>query len=306
MLRHPFFGIMAFRTIYIEKAVKVKLDLNNIVIYYENHNYYINIDEVSTIIFDDPRCNISLKLISSLCESGINVVFNNSSHVPIGSIQSLYNNTRAPKKIKNQINWDLTLQVYLWTEIVKQKINNQIDTLKINNKLEKIEILEKLKSEITLGDLTNKEGIASRVYFKELFGQTFKRFDENIVNYALNYIYQIIRSKIAQEIVASGYIPALGICHKSEFNLYNLADDFIEPFRPLCDYFVNKILNNSIENYLTKEIKRDLVNILNEIIIYKESKYKMHTVIQFYVQSLFAFLETGDISNINFPSLCFM
>ena len=65
MLRHPFcFRKMAFRTIYIEKAVKVKLDLNNIVVYYDNSNYYINIDEVSTIIFDDPRCNISLKLLS--------------------------------------------------------------------------------------------------------------------------------------------------------------------------------------------------------------------------------------------------
>ena len=44
-------------------------------------------------------------------------------------------------------------------------------------------------SDVVLGDLTNKEGIASRVYFNELFGSTFKRFDETIVNYALNYIY---------------------------------------------------------------------------------------------------------------------
>lgn len=297
---------MAFRTIYIEKAVKVKLDLNSIVIYYENNNYYINLDEVNTIIFDDPRCNISLRLLSYLCESGINVIFNNSSHVPIGSIQSLYNNTRAPKKIKTQINWDSSLQVYLWTEIVKQKIKNQIETLRMNNKLDKIQVLEKLLNEITIGDLTNKEGIVSRIYFKELFGQTFKRFDVNIINYALNYIYQIIRSKIAQEIVACGYIPAIGICHKSEYNLYNLADDFIEPFRPLCDYFVYKILSNSLENYLTKEIKRDLINILNEEVIYRNSKYKVHVVIQFYIQSLLNFLETGDISSINFPLLCFI
>ncbi len=295
---------MAFRTIYIEKAVKVKLDLNNIVVYYEDDNYYINIDEISTIIFDDPRCNISLRLLASLCDSGINVIFNNSSHMPVGSIQSLYNNTRAPKKIKNQINWDSSSQIYLWTEIIKQKIINQIETLKAYGKTEKIILLEKLKNEIILGDLTNKEGTASRVYFRELFGQTFKRFDETIVNYSLNYIYQIIRSKIAQEIVASGYIPALGINHKSEFNLYNLADDFIEPFRPICDYYVYKILNNSSENYLTKEIKRDLVNILNEVVIYKNCRYKIHNLIQFYVQSLCSFLETGDISNINFPLLC--
>ena len=240
---HSFFvGFMAFRTIYIEKAVRLKLELNNIIVNYDNDDYHINLDEINTIIVDDPRCNVSLKLLSTLCEKGINVIFNDASHMPIGSLQSLYNNTRAPKKIKSQFNWDKNSQIYLWTEIVKRKITNQIDTLKKVDKLNKIDILTKTKNEVKLGDLSNKEGTASRIYFKELFGSTFKRFDENIINYALNYIYQIIRSKISQEIVASGYLPSLGICHCSEFNLYNLADDFIEPFRPICDYYIYIIL----------------------------------------------------------------
>ncbi len=295
---------MAFRTIYIEKAIKVKLNLNNIVVYYENDIYQINIDEISTIVFDDPRCNISLRLLSYLCEIGINVIFNNSSHMPIGSIQTLYNHTRAPKKIKNQINWDKNTQIFLWTTIVKHKIKNQINTLKLLEKNTKIDIIERLNNEIVLGDLSNKEGTVSRIYFKELFGNTFKRFDENIVNYMLNYIYQIIRSKIAQEIVAYGYIPALGICHKSEFNLYNLADDFIEPFRPICDYYVHQILKNSTEDYLTKELKINIINILNENVFFDKAKYKIHNVIQFYVKNLINFLETGDTSYLNFPTLC--
>ena len=89
---------MAFRTIYIEKALHVRLDLNNVVINYEEDNYYINLDEISTIIFDDPRCKVSLKLLSNLCELGINVILTNSSHMPIGSLNTLYNHTRAPKK----------------------------------------------------------------------------------------------------------------------------------------------------------------------------------------------------------------
>lgn len=297
---------MAFRTVYIEKAIKVRLDINNIVVNYEDDNYYINIDEVSTIVFDDPRCNISLRLLSTLCEQGITVIFNNSSHMPIGSLQSLYNHSRAPKKIKSQIEWGNESKLYLWTEIVKYKINNQIKTLRELKKEEKLSLLEEMKNEVTKGDYNNKEGIASRVYFKELFGNTFKRFDEDIINYALNYIYQIIRSKISQEIVACGYIPALGICHRSEFNTYNLADDFIEPFRPICDYYIYLILNNAEEDYLTSSIKREIVDVLNRQVSYKNSKYKIHTVIQFYVQSLFKYLETGDISSISFPTLCDM
>ena len=295
---------MAFRTVYIEKAVRVRLDLNNIVVNFENDNYYINLDEISTIIFDDPRCNISLKLLATLCEEGINVIFNDSSHMPIGSLQTLYNHARAPKRIKNQIEWDKNSQIYLWTEIVKGKIQNQIFTLKKANKLEKISLLENMISDVVLGDLTNKEGIASRVYFKELFGNTFKRFDETIINYALNYIYQVIRSKIAQEIVACGSMPALGICHKSEFNLYNLADDFIEVFRPICDYYIYEILTNTIDEYLTPNIKRDIIDILNNKVKFQNGEYKIHVVIQFYVQTLFKYLETGDISYIYFPKLC--
>lgn len=294
---------MAFRTVYIEKAVRIRLDLNNVVVNYENDDYHINIDEINTLVIDDPRCNISLRLLSTLCEKGINVIFTNSSHMPIGSLQTLYNHTRAPKKIKLQIEWDKNSQIYLWTEIIKQKIENQIATLERTEKLEKIEILKTMRQEITLGDLNNKEGIASRVYFKELFGSTFKRFDETIINYAMNYIYQIIRSKISQEIVACGYVPALGICHRSEFNLYNLADDFIEPFRPICDYYIYLLLENSIENYLTSELKREIINILNQNVQFKGASYKIHIVIQFYVQTLFKYLETGDIEQIHFPKL---
>ena len=297
---------MAFRTVYIEKAVKVRLDLNNVVVNYENDDYYINIDEISTIIFDDPRCSVSLKLLSSLCESGINVIFNNASHMPVGLLQTLYNHTRASKKIKTQISWDCNTKQYLWTEIVKAKISNQITTLLKVDKEEKVYMLKAMMNDVSFGDVSNREGTSSRVYFKELFGPCFKRFDETIINYALNYIYQIIRSKIAQEIVSCGYLPSLGICHCSEFNLYNLADDFIEPFRPICDYYVYEVLQNSQSDYLTSEIKMELVDILNKKVNFRDSKYKIHSVIQFFVQSLFSYLETGNIIYIKFPTLCSM
>ncbi len=297
---------MAFRTIYIEKALRVKLDLNNIVVYYEDDNYYISIDEISTIIFDDPRCNISLRLLSKLCESGVNVIFNNASHLPIGSLQTLYNHTRASKKIELQMHWNDHEKIFLWTKIVEQKISSQIATLKAVEIDDKVCLLNDMLKDMTIGDLTNKEGIASRVYFRELFGNTFKRFNEDIVNYCLNYIYQIIRSKIAQEIVASGYVPAIGICHKNEFNCYNLADDFIEPFRPICDYYVYHILSDCVDDYLTPSIKREIINILNKNVYFKSSIYKIHNVISFYVQSLFRFLEIGDIDAIAFPTLCIL
>lgn len=294
---------MAFRIVLIEKALRVRLDINNIVVNYENEDFWIHIDEIDTIVFDDPRCVVTLKLLSYLCEKGINVIFNDASHMPIGSLQTLYNNARSSKRLKEQINWDEFSTVYLWTEIVKKKIENQMLTLKKVGKMSKCELLKKMIAEVDYGDLNNKEGIASRVYFKELFGNNFKRFGEDIINYALNYVYQIIRSKISQEIIALGYTPSLGINHKSELNNFNLADDFIEVYRPICDYYVYEILNNSIEDYLTPEIKRKLVNILNYSIIFNSAKYEIKTSIQFYIISMITFLNHGDSSCIQFPKL---
>lgn len=294
---------MAFRSILVSEATKINLDLNNIVIKYSGDEYRINIDEVSTLVLDDARCLVSINLLSELCSKGINVIFTDASHKPVGSLTTLFNNVRAPKKYREQIEWDENLKCYLWTEIVKQKITNQKEVLIHLNKNEKINILEDYLTTIEDGDRTNREGLASRTYFKELFGISFKRFNEDIINFCLNFAYQVIRSKISQEIVALGYQPSLGICHKNEYNTFNLADDFIEVFRPLVDYFVFNVMNESTEEYLTPSLKGKLLDILNIRVKYKNNTYKIHNVIQVYLQDLTNYLETGDLSKINFPSI---
>lgn len=295
---------MAFRTIVIEKAARINLDLNNIVIRYNEENFWINLDEINNIIIDDPRCMVSLKLLCELCSKGINIILTNDSHMPIGTLQTLNNNVRSSKKILKQIKWDNKSKSYLWTKIVNQKIKSQIQTLKNTKKIEKIDIMVNCLNTIIKNDATNREGTASRTYFKSLFGKNFKRFNDDIINFSINYIYQVIRSKISQEIVTFGYIPSLGIWHSSEYNSFNLADDLIEPYRPIVDYFVYKTVENYKKSFLTPDLKKDLINIVNEIIIYDDRKMKLHTSIRFYVQNLLTFLEIGDVNKIKFPTLC--
>lgn len=294
---------MAFRTILIEKARRINLDLNSIVVNYEDNDFNINLDEISTIIFDDPMCLISLKLISKLCERGISIIFTDYSHNPIGTLLSLNINTRASKKVKQQILWNDITKETLWVTIIKSKINNQINTLKKLKKTEKVKMLTEYVNEITYNDKTNREGIASRVYFKSLFSENFKRFEEDIINYCLNFSYQIIRSKISQEIISSGYITQIGINHKSEYNYFNLSDDFIEPYRPIVDYYVYKTLEENEETYLTPNLKRKIIDIINNEILYDNQKIKINISIQFYVQNMLNFMETGNIDKLKFPIL---
>lgn len=294
---------MAFRTILIEKARRVNLDLNSIVVNYDDNEFIINLDEISVIIFDDPMSLISLKILSKLCEKGISVIFTDCSHNPIGTLLPLQKHSRAPKRLKQQIEWNDKEKQYLWNIIVENKIRNQIYTLKKLNKNNKLEILNKYITEIKNNDKTNREGLASRTYFKELFSDEFKRFNDDIINYCLNFVYQIIRSKISQEIVSLGYITQLGINHKSEYNYFNLSDDLIEPYRPIVDYYIYKILDDNKEEYLTPQLKRKIIDILNTEIYFNKQKIKVGISIQFYVQNIMSFMETGNINKIKFPKL---
>ena len=46
--------------------------------------------------------------------------------------------------------------------------------------------------EMEFNDVSNREGHAAKVYFNAMFGKGFSRTDENPVNAALNYGYNII------------------------------------------------------------------------------------------------------------------
>lgn len=58
-----------------------------------------------------------------------------------------------------------------------------------------------------------------------------------------------------------GFQPCLGLHHDSELNQFNLADDLMEPFRPVADLYVAA---NVAENAaLTPILKGKIVNLLN-------------------------------------------
>ena len=88
-----------------------------------------------------------------------------------------------------------------------------------------------------------------------------KAFDPR--NIALNYGYSIVRGAIARSLVSYGLLPTFGVFHNSDLNAYNLADDMIEPLRPMVDMVVKKLeLNDALDVHLGTEVKSALLNVL--------------------------------------------
>ena len=145
--------------------------------------------------------------------------------------------------------------------------------------------LKKLLTRIKSGDATNVEGVAAARYFPALFGEEFIRDPELTgINARLNYGYAILRAAVVRAVVLSGLNPSVGIWHHNRFNPFALADDLIEPLRPLVDKNVIESLADypSSETELTPSIKRHLLKTLTSEVGWDGARFPIDTALQRY------------------------
>ena len=95
-----------------------------------------------------------------------------------------------------------------------------------------------MAGKVLSNDSDNREAVAAALYFPALFGNGFFRGSDDPRNAVLNYGYAVMRAGIARNLVVHGLEPCIGLHHRSELNNFNLADDLIEPFRPIVDLYV--------------------------------------------------------------------
>jgi CRISPR-associated protein Cas1 len=297
---------MSWRIIYITDAQKISLNINHVQVIHQEQKYHISLEEIGIIVIEDMFCNITCRLLSELAKSGICVIVMGDNHLPVGEMQPLQNNVRSSKRLLNQINWDDKIKEEVWTKIISYKILNQINTLSKLKKINKLDIIINLFSTITLGDKTNREGTIARIYFKEMFGESFVRFEEDIINACLNFSYHLVRTLITKEIIGRGYNTQLGLNHKSEYNYFNLSDDLIEIYRPIVDYFVYNILltKKDRKNYrIDKELKKELIDILNNKISICGKQFSILNSVAVYVNDVLSCIESGKLRNFYYPVL---
>jgi CRISP-associated protein Cas1 len=211
--------------------------------------------------------------LSACAEYGIGLFSTGDDHQPNGVFLPYLAHTRATRMMRLQLAIDRPLAKRTWAEIVRMKIGNQARCLKLAkaarpNEATRVDELESFARRVRSGDPENLEAQASAIYFRALFGASFDRAQSVWANAALNYGYAIFRGAISRGLVAHGFMPSIGLFHRSEQNAFNLADDVIEPFRPIVDLHVAKMRPIEDEatltpTSLTPTHKADLVALLN-------------------------------------------
>lgn len=285
---------MSWRTVVIANSCKLDLQMGYMVIR-KNDITKIHISEIETLIIESTSVAFTVALISELSKRKVKVIFCDEKRNPSSELVSYYGSHDTSAKVRKQIDWSREIKTLAWTEIVSEKIRNQANHLKLW-KLSEADMLYNYIKEIEIGDTTNREGHAAKVYFNALFGKEFTRTAENSINAALNYGYSLILSAVNREIVANGYITQLGLFHDNMFNQFNLGSDLMEPFRPVVDYMVRKNMPEKFEH----EEKILMLEILQKEVIISERKEVISNAIKIYCKSVFDAINDNDISLIKF------
>ena len=282
---------MGWKTIIIGCESKVSLTLNRMRITIDDEYQNIPLSDIDTVIFSHIGVVITIPLLSKLVENNINIIVCDDKNDPIGIFQPFNTHSLVFKRLNNQLNWKLTRKKKFWKIIIEQKIQSEIDALTIEKKNDLvIKQLNVYKDSVYTDDQTNREAIAARSYFQELFGNGFTRDDNNVVNATLNYGYKIIASYISKCITSRGLITQLGVHHVGESNPFNLTYDFIEPFRVFIDLWVYENIKSSFSTYE----KTEIINILNYKINVNHKWIRLCDAIEDIIDSYIAFLDERE------------
>jgi len=258
---------MTWRSVVITKPSYLKLKDQSLVVVQDEEEVRVPLEDIAVLLIDNPQVTLSGQLLSACASQQVTLITVGADHHPNGLLLPFIPHSRALQVIHRQINMGKPHAKRLWQQLVKQKIINQAHTLQQSDQSRQAKRLRCMAAEVKSGDSENIESTASQVYFPAIFGPYFNRRSSNFVNAALNYSYAILRAALARYLVAYGFITALGLHHCNQQNSFNLADDLIEPFRPIVDAYVLMHLGNKLEDTLTTDDKALLVNILNQDVI---------------------------------------
>lgn len=279
---------MGYINIFVSSYCKLSLEKSGLMLSGEKETRFA-IEDINCIMVDNLQCSVSINLLSRLAQEGVAVFVCDQKHMPTAILTPYCQYYAQLKAYKLQIGAKKPLVKQMWQSIVSRKIANQAECLRLDGNSSGADKLFEMSEQVASDDSANLEATAARIYFKELFGKEFDRRSDNGINACLNYGYAILRGLIARTLAARGFCVFLGIHHSSELNAFNLADDFIEPYRPIVDRIVSKFSLST----LNTETKKLLFNLNNTDVYIDNVNQVLPRSIEICIDSYMTSLEQG-------------
>jgi len=215
----------------------------------------IPVSDIAVLVLGNAWTTYSHSVLSVLAEYGGIAIICDTKGLPASLMLPLFGHSLQSKRLSDQMTATEPTKKRLWQSIVTLKITNQANLLRHLHGHD-FGLLTKAAL-VKSGDKENIEGQAARIYWSALFNDnTFRRTpgEGKRPNHFLDYGYAILRGLVARAICASGLHPTLGVHHHHRDNSFCLADDLMEPFRPIVDHAVTWLIQ---EGHKDSDLNRD-------------------------------------------------
>jgi CRISP-associated protein Cas1 len=190
--------------------------------------------DIAALVLAHPQISITGAALAAVAEAGGIVVVSGDDALPAAMLLPLDQHHAPARRLAAQADAALPVRKRLWAEIVRAKIAGQAAVLAREGR--ESAPLFALARDVRSGDPSNKEAHAALYYWLHLFEPNFRRDpalpDQNRL---LNYGYAILRAFVARALCGAGLHPGLGLHHRHRNNPFCLADDLMEPLRPVID-----------------------------------------------------------------------
>lgn len=222
----------------------------------------VPLDDLAVILVSSRSATISADLLRTIAErDGTTIICDQKFH-PSAMVLPYGRHPAGSHRMIAQVTASEPSKKRIWKHIVQQKIFNQARVMQVIGDLTTFRFLSNCAQSVKSGDSDNREAVAAQRYWTALFGKDFRRSDqENPINGPLNYGYAVVRGGAARALAAAGLLPFWGVHHSGRVNPYCLADDIMEPFRPVVDLTVYGLVQDKVHE-LTPATKKVLADTL--------------------------------------------
>lgn len=199
------------------------------------------LDQIAGVIVHAHGTTWSTSLLTELAERGAPVVLCAANHAPKSVLLPIEGHHAQGARMRAQWQAKAPLIKQAWKQVIRVKVQMQAAALDAIG--EAPAPLRMMVRKITSGDSSNIEAQAARYYWPRMMGPDFRRdTEQGDENALLNYGYTVLRAATARAVVAAGLHPTIGLFHSNRSNAFALADDLMEPFRPLVDCAVRSLV----------------------------------------------------------------
>lgn len=291
------------RILHVLKGERLKVLNEQLIVVKDEVNYKVDLDYIECVIIESLQCSITVSAHLLCAKYKIVLIICNQKHQPEVFCHNVYSYHKLTEKIKDQITWiDNPKVESVYKEILKSKLTHQANLLKEMGHMDgsdkiKDYVLE-LDSCHEKNKIENYESISARIYFKTLFGSSFIRREDDVINISLNYGYMIMRAIIMNVIVGKGYHPSIGVWHHSQLNNYNLADDLLEIYRPIVDYVVVNSVDDRMD--FNKNIRGKILQVILQKVMYEKSVVSIQRSVECLLDGIMNYIN-GECESVLLP-----